>query len=72
MSDPTGGSRARHRANADKRLGKTPAMTPEDSLAVEAYGPRGAAMRKTAGKLSEGVQKAESAGSKIKKFFTGG
>jgi hypothetical protein len=71
VSDPTGGSRARHRANADKRLGK-PQLSEADSLAVEAYGPKGAAMRKTAGKMSEGVQKAESTGSKIKKFFTGG
>lgn len=44
MSDPTSGGR--HRANADRRLGKTP-MSEDDSLAVEAYGPRGAALRKT-------------------------
>lgn len=67
MSDPTGGSsRDRHRANADRRLGK-PAMSEEDSLAVEAYGSRGAAMRKTMGKMAEGEQKAESVVTKVKR-----
>jgi len=74
MSDPTGGSRDRHRANADRRLGKSQ-MTEEDSLNVEAYGARGAAMRKTMGKMAEGEQKAETSSSgivsKVKKFFGG-
>lgn len=39
---------------------KKPAMSEEDSLRVEAYGTKGAAMRKTMGKMAEGEQKAES------------
>jgi hypothetical protein len=34
-------------------------MSSEDSLMVEAYGPRGAAARKTAAKIGEGVQAGE-------------
>ena len=74
MSDPTrGSSGARHRANADRRLGKP---TAEDSLMVEAYGTRGAAMRKTAGKMGEGLAKADSTlrqktVARVKKLFGG-
>ena len=54
MSDPTrGASYNRHRSNADRRLGKP--MTGEDSLMVEAYGPKGAALRKTAATLTESL-----------------
>jgi hypothetical protein len=49
MSDPTHGGK------------KKPPMSEEDSLAVEAYGTQGAAMRKAAAKLAEGEQKSESA-----------
>jgi hypothetical protein len=38
---------------------KKPAMSEEDSLRVEAYGPQGAALRKTAAKMREGQHVAD-------------
>ncbi|HEX9430576.1 MAG TPA: hypothetical protein VF944_09380 [Candidatus Bathyarchaeia archaeon] len=46
-----------------------PKMSEEDSAAVEAYGVRGAAMRKTAAKMSEGL---ESAPAETKSFVKRG
>lgn len=68
MADPTNGgsSRARHRANADRRLGKAP-MTADDSLMVEAYGTKGAAMRKTAAVFGEAVEKSDSDSTLVQK-----
>lgn len=60
---------------------KKPKPTADDSLAVEAYGPRGAAMRKTAATMGEGMSRmkpkkargdstvAQKAGARIKRFL---
>lgn len=60
---------------------KKPQPTADDSLAVEAYGPRGAAMRKTAATMGEGMSRmkprkaradstvAQKAGARIKRFL---
>lgn len=70
MSDPTRGGYVRKKRSTQD---STPAMSAEDSLMVEAYGPRAAALRKTAATMGEGLAKADSAETgviaKVKSFF---
>lgn len=78
MSDPTrGGYTRKRRSTQDSTQQSTnpsgPVMSPEDSLAVEAYGDRGAAFRKTAAKMGEGLEKKDEAEqgvvAKVKSFL---
>lgn len=67
----TGGTK-KERAN---QLKMTPADSAEAELMVEAYGTRGAAMRKTAATMGEGLAKADSTMKtsvidKLKHYFT--
>ena len=68
-------------AYQDPKPKKKPKPTADDSLAVEAYGPRGAAMRKTAATMGEGMSRmrpkkargdstvVQKAGARIKRFL---
>lgn len=67
MSDPTGGSsRERGRVRNDARKAQYE-MTADDSLEVEAYGARGAAMRRTAATVGEAVAKSDADSSFVDK-----
>lgn len=64
MSDPTG-PQSRAQARKDKsrsridNMGAKPALSEEDQLMNEAYGPRGAAMRKTARVMNNSLNVAQ-------------
>jgi hypothetical protein len=66
MSDPTGGygrtGGPKKSRGSGSQIPSTPAMSEDDSLAVEAYGARGAALKKTLATASTGTQAPDSTG----------